>query len=256
VFCVASARRGAARRFIAGLLLPGTIALGPASGHAAPVKTAMLGNPTSATERGSEKSICPRLIMPAPRLRQETAPSRFPVQAAAFHDFPSEVRARHPNFAAAYRTLRKLTALMHLPSIRDALIIVGTVSTYNPYREGCEEGDSQTASGEHYDPAAWTAAIQSDLRDKFGGVRFGRLYQPAYALVEAETKRIIVRINDVGPLKAGRVLDLNERSMRYFDPFLTRGLLDNAKITLLPGEDWTPGPVGSAHLLDLAGSLD
>ena len=145
---------------------------------------------------------------------------------------------------------------MHLPGIKDALMIVGTVSTYNPYREGCEEGDSQTASGEPYDPAAWTAAIQSDLRGKFGGVRFGRLYQPAYALVEAEAKQIIVRINDVGPLKAGRVLDLNERSMRYFDPFLTRGLLDNAKITLLPGADWTPGPVGSAHLLDLAASLD
>jgi hypothetical protein len=50
------------------------------------------------------------------------------------------------------------------------------------------------------------------------------------------------------------VLDLNERSMRHFDPFLTRGLLDDAKVTLLPGEDWTPGPVGSAYALDFDGA--
>jgi len=52
----------------------------------------------------------------------------------------------------------------------------------------------------------------------------------------------------VGHLKPGRVLDLNERSMRYFDPFLTRGLLADVRITLLPGEDWRPGPVGGANL--------
>ena len=40
--------------------------------------------------------------------------------------------------------------------------------------------------------------------------------------------------------------------MRYFDPFLTRGLLTDVKITLLPGEDWTPGPVGSENLGEFA----
>jgi rare lipoprotein A len=129
---------------------------------------------------------------------------------------------------------------------------VGAVSTYNPYRDGNEEGGTQTASGEFYDPAAWTAAIQSGLRDQFGGVRFGKLYRPAFALVTSGEKRMIVKINDVGPLKAGRVLDLNERSMRYFDPFLTRGLLQDAKVVLLPGEDWTTGPVGEAYLIDFA----
>ena len=79
-----------------------------------------------------------------------------------------------------------------------------------------------TASGELYDPAAWTAAVQTDLREQFGGVRYGKLYQPTFALVESGEKQMIVKINDVGRLKPGRVLDLNERSMRYFDPFLSR----------------------------------
>ena len=35
----------------------------------------------------------------------------------------------------------------------------------------------------------------------------------------------IVKINDVGPLAPGRVIDLNERAMRFFDASLERGLL-------------------------------
>ena len=130
--------------------------------------------------------------------------------------------------------------------------IVGMASTYNPLRGGNDEGCVQTASGESYDPDAWTAAIHIDLRDRFGGVRYGRLYQPAFALVESGDKRVIVRINDVGPLRPDRVIDLNERSMRYFDPSLERGLLSDAKVTLLPGVDWTPGPVGGFELVSLA----
>ena len=124
---------------------------------------------------------------------------------------------------------------------------VGIASMYNPYSDGNED-DAETASGERYDPAAWTAAIQIDLRDWFGGVRYGRLYRPAFALVECEGKRTVVKINDVGPLKPGRVIDLYERTMRYFDPTLERGLID-AKITLLPGDGWTPGPVKREPLL-------
>ena len=46
------------------------------------------------------------------------------------------------------------------------------------------------------------------------------------------------------------MLDLNERSMRHFDPFLTRGVIRDVRITLLPGQDWTPGPVGVAYAID------
>ena len=165
------------------------------------------------------------------------------------------------NFAPAYRSVLKLAAFIGLPRIQSEAVlnnamIMGTVSTYNPYRDGNAEGGTQTASGELYDPAAWTAAIQTDLRNQFGGVRYGELYQPTFALVESGKKQVIVRINDVGRLKPGRVLDLNERSMRYFDPFLTRGLIEDVKITLLPGEDWIPGPVGGAHLISVASTAD
>src|SRR5271168_187085 len=52
--------------------------------------------------------------------------------------------------------------------------IIGIASTYNPYRAGPQSGGTETASGEPYDPTAWTAAIQIDLREKFGGVRYGK----------------------------------------------------------------------------------
>lgn len=164
-------------------------------------------------------------------------------------------------FAPAYRSVWKVAAFMGLPRIQSEAalnnsVILGTVSTYNPYRDGIEEGGTQTASGELYDPAAWTAAVQTDLREQFGGVRYGKLYQPTFALVESGAKQVIVRINDVGRLKPGRVLDLNERSMRYFDPFLSRGLIADVRITLLPGEDWTPGPVGDVQLISLASTAE
>ena len=157
-----------------------------------------------------------------------------------------------PDFAATYSDLVKRVALMALTRIQDDAVlahatVVGTVSTYNPFRIGKEEGGPQTASGEPYDPEAWTAAIKTDLRNQFRGVRFGRLYQPTFALVESGDKQLIVKINDVGPLRPGRVLDLNERSMRHFDPSMTRGLLDDVRITLLPGENWIPGPVNSTY---------
>src|SRR5262245_25297605 len=64
-----------------------------------------------------------------------------------------------------------------------------------------QEGGPQTASGELYDPLAWTAAIKTELRNRFRGVRYGRLYQPTFALVQSGNKQLIVKINDVGPLR-------------------------------------------------------
>jgi len=121
--------------------------------------------------------------------------------------------------------------------------VTGVASTYNPYRPGWREGARNTASGERYDPVAWTAAIKTTLRDKFGGVHYGKDYRPVYALVESGDKQVIVKINDVGPLTPGRVIDLNERTMHYFDPTLERGLIRSVKVTPLLGTYWTPGPV-------------
>jgi len=119
--------------------------------------------------------------------------------------------------------------------------IVGAASMYNPFAPGYREGGPQTASGERYNPFAWTAAIQTGLRSLFGGVRHGA--KPKYALVEGVGKKAIVKINDVGPLTPGRVIDFNKQTMRYFDPSLQRGVIRNVKVTALLGENWTPGPV-------------
>ena len=161
------------------------------------------------------------------------------------------------NFIAAYKSLRKsLTvrgqSLIHEYAALMGTAIVGVASTYNPYRVGVGSDEMQTASGELYDTVAWTAAIRIDLREQFRGVHYGKNYQPAFALVESGEKKVIVKINDVGPLKPGRVIDLNERSMRYFDPTLQLGLISDVKVALLPGEDWTPGPIGSEQRINLA----
>jgi rare lipoprotein A len=123
----------------------------------------------------------------------------------------------------------------------DGAAIVGAASMYNPFRPGWREGSPQTATGERYDPSAWTAAIQTGLREIFGGVRHGS--RSSYALVEGRGKQAIVKINDVGPLTRGRVIDFNERTMSYFDPTLQLGEIKNIKVTPLRGGDWTPGPV-------------
>jgi rare lipoprotein A len=120
--------------------------------------------------------------------------------------------------------------------------IVGAASMYNPFRPGWREGGPSTASGERYDPSVWAAAIKTSLRDKFGGVQYGA--KPQYALVEAVGKKVIVKINDVGPLTPGRIIDLNERTMRLFDPSLELGVIHRVTVKPLSGDDWIPGPVG------------
>ncbi len=120
--------------------------------------------------------------------------------------------------------------------------IVGAASTYNPFRPGWREGGPNTASGERYDPSVWTAAIKTSLRQKFGGVQYGA--RPKYALVEAVGKKVIVKINDVGPLTPGRIIDLNERAMRHFDPSLQLGVIHGVSVKPLFGDYWIPGPAG------------
>ncbi len=123
--------------------------------------------------------------------------------------------------------------------------IVGTASFYDDAQE--------TSSGEQYDPWAFTAAAQIDIRAKFGGVRFGANYQPAYAIVQYEGKKLIVKINDVGPLKPGRLLDLSRAAMAYFGG-LDLGLLADVEVTPLPlGHTYTTGPIGETEAVALLG---
>jgi rare lipoprotein A len=120
--------------------------------------------------------------------------------------------------------------------------IVGAASMYNPFQPGWREGGPNTASGERYDPSVWAAAIKTSLRDKFGGVHCGT--KPKLALVEAVGKKVIVKINDVGPLTPGRIIDLDERAMRLFDPSLELGVIHRVTVTPLAGDHWALGPVG------------
>jgi rare lipoprotein A len=82
------------------------------------------------------------------------------------------------------------------------------------------------------------------LREKFGGVRYGKDYRATYALVASANKQAVIKINDVGQLEPGRVIDLNEQTMRYFDPTMELGLIYSVTVTPLLGDDWSPGPIG------------
>jgi rare lipoprotein A len=147
--------------------------------------------------------------------------------------------------ALSVTVARSEVATIHSSAVVDAAsgdAIVGAASTYNPFQPGWREGGPNTASGERYDRSVWAAAIKTSLRQKFGGVRYGA--RPKYALVEAVGKKVIVKINDVGPLTPGRIIDLNERTMRHFDPGLQRGVIYGVKVSPLSGDNWSPGPVG------------
>src|SRR5690349_19582266 len=147
--------------------------------------------------------------------------------------------------AISVTVARSEDGAVHSSAVVDAAsgdAIVGAASTYNPFKPGWREGGPSTASGERYDPSVWAAAIKITLREKFGGVLFGA--RPKFALVEAVGKKIIVKINDVGPLTPGRIIDLNERAMRYFDPSMELGVIANVTVRPLEGDYWVPGPVG------------
>jgi rare lipoprotein A len=148
-------------------------------------------------------------------------------------------------FAVTLTVARSEVVPVHLGAVVDAACgdaIVGAASTYNPFRPGWREGGPNTASGERYDPSVWAAAIKTSLREKFGGVLYGG--RPKYALVEAVGKKVIVKINDVGPLTPGRIIDLNERTMRHFDPGMELGVIYGVTVRPLFGDYWIPGPVG------------
>jgi len=136
-------------------------------------------------------------------------------------------------------------------------VIIGGASMYNPYNaDDSDAGGIETASGEPYDPVGWTAAIQTSLRSVFGGIKYGHNYSPAFALVEGAGKSAIVKINDVGPLRPGRVIDFSQRTMSYFDPTLQRGLIHGVVVTPLVGSNWTPGPFGTAAPVIISSNIE
>jgi rare lipoprotein A len=176
----------------------------------------------------------------------------------------SRVLANYPDFSHApllsgiiasstQRLPSAVSSTGPLPFTPASEEIEGIASMYNPSEPDDEDPRGlETASGEKYDPETWSAAIRIDLRNKFGGIGFGTKYQPSYALVESKDKRAIVKINDVGPLKPDRIIDLNIRAMHYFDPSLGLGLID-VKVIPLIGTGIMPGPLKTNPSTNFAG---
>jgi rare lipoprotein A (peptidoglycan hydrolase) len=135
----------------------------------------------------------------------------------------------------AVPTLAQPVAMRPNTETPQAVVIVGTASFYDEF--------SVTSSGEAYDPKAFTAAVQLALRDRFGGVKSGANYRAVYVIAEFGGKRAVLKINNVGTLKAGRLFDLSRAAMEYFDG-IEKGLIDNLKVTILPlGRHYTLGPL-------------
>jgi rare lipoprotein A len=114
-------------------------------------------------------------------------------------------------------------------------VLVGAASYYEEFKV--------TASGETYNPKDFTAAVQIGLRDRFGGIKSGPRYRAAYVIAETGGKRAVIRINNVGTMKPGRLFDLSRAAMEYFGG-IERGLISNLKVTILPlGRHYRLGPL-------------
>lgn len=111
----------------------------------------------------------------------------------------------------------------------------GDASTYNPNYAGWKTGGQSLATGGRYNPNAFEAALQLDLAKKYKcGYGSGAI---CHAIVQAPNgKSMLVRINDNGPLVPGRIIDLNEMSMRYISGGVNgknSGVVKNVTVTLL-----------------------
>jgi rare lipoprotein A len=96
--------------------------------------------------------------------------------------------------AAAPRPVHTVTVTPERPTFSQ----VGVASWYGPQMQG-----QTTANGERFDMRAMTAAHRS--------LPFGTIVR----VTELGTGRVVrVRINDRGPLVAGRVLDLSKRAAK------------------------------------------
>jgi hypothetical protein len=126
--------------------------------------------------------------------------------------------------------------------------IVGNMSVYDS-RLGGMNGSGILATGGQFDPASYAGALQLDLAKTFH-TGYGQK-ATGYALVEVNGRKLIIKVNDNGPLRPGRILDGTPATMNYlvsgadYDSTLHNNLLTNVKVTLLQGE-YTTGPVTGA----------
>ncbi len=118
--------------------------------------------------------------------------------------------------------------------------VKGQASYYGPGFQG-----NRTSQGDRFDTEEYSAAIQIDIRNQFG-VPSGTGKKGYARVTNLNTgKSILVKINDVGPLTSGRVIDLSQASFRSLSPTgtLGPGVLNNIKVEYL-GEFKKGSPVG------------
>ena len=105
--------------------------------------------------------------------------------------------------------------------------------TWTPATKNLPPANATIANG-------WTAAIH---RRPAGEIRRRPLRQKLsanFALVEASDKQLIVKINDVGPLKPAAHRSQQTRDA-LFRPDAALGLIGNVKVTPLAGQQWALG---------------
>ena len=118
--------------------------------------------------------------------------------------------------------------------------VKGQASYYGPGFQG-----NRTSQGDRFNTEEYSAAIQIDIRNQFG-VPSGTGKKGYARVTNLNTgKSILVKINDVGPLTSGRVIDLSQASFRSLSPTgtLGPGVLRNIKVEYL-GEFKKGNPVG------------
>jgi len=120
-------------------------------------------------------------------------------------------------------------------------IFTGSASWYG--RKDGFQG-KPTSNGEIFDTDKLTAAIQINLRDEFGGVSSGKRVYYAKVTNTENNKSVVVRINDVGPLVPGGVIDLSEAAFkRIASGGLGQGRIPNVTVEKLT----TTSPIQSSR---------
>jgi rare lipoprotein A len=118
--------------------------------------------------------------------------------------------------------------------------VKGQATYYGPGFQG-----NRTSQGDRFNTEEYSAAIQIDIRNQFGVPE--KTKQLGYARVtNLDTRKsILVKLNDVGSLKPGRVIDLSQASFRSLSPTgtLRPGVLNNIKVEYL-GQFKKGNPVG------------
>lgn len=155
--------------------------------------------------------------------------------------------SRHSRRSTAFGVLLVLiiAGMVHAAELTPKVVFKGDASTYNPNYPGYRTGGQGLATGGRYNSNAYEAALQLDRAKKYG-CGYGAGKTCCAVVQEPGGKALIVKINDNGPLTAGRIIDLNEKSMQYLSGGRygrNSGVIKNVSVAILEGKDCKLGPI-------------